>query len=83
MPNVHRIVIVSGSTCIPRIVKLVSNFFNGKEPNKSINPNEAITMMLLSKLLSSLVMPQGLLPLDVSLLSLSIETAGGVMTVLV
>ncbi len=36
--NVHEIVLVGGSTRIPRIVKLVSDFFNGKEPNKSINP---------------------------------------------
>jgi len=39
--NVHEIVLVSGSTCIPRIVKLVSDL-NGKEPNKSINPDEAV-----------------------------------------
>ncbi|KAJ7923179.1 hypothetical protein B0H13DRAFT_2230244 [Mycena leptocephala] len=41
--NVHEIVLVGGSTHIPRIVKLVSDFFNGKEPNKNINPNEAVT----------------------------------------
>jgi L1 cell adhesion molecule like protein len=35
--NVHEIVLVGGSTRIPRIVKLVSDFFNRKEPNKSIN----------------------------------------------
>ncbi|KAG1858298.1 heat shock protein 70, partial [Suillus tomentosus] len=40
--NIHEIVLVGSSTCIPRIVKLVSDFFNGKEPNKSINPDEAI-----------------------------------------
>jgi heat shock 70kDa protein 1/2/6/8 len=40
--NVHEIVLVGGSTRIPRIVKLVSDFFNGKEPNKSINPDEAV-----------------------------------------
>jgi heat shock 70kDa protein 1/2/6/8 len=40
--NVHEIVLVGGSTRIPRIVKLVSDFFNGKEPNKSINPEEAV-----------------------------------------
>jgi hypothetical protein len=40
--NVHDIVLVGGSTRIPRIVKLVSDFFNGKEPNKSINPDEAV-----------------------------------------
>jgi len=44
--NVHEIVLVGGSTHIPRIVKLVSDFFNGKEPNKSINPDEAVTRCL-------------------------------------
>jgi heat shock 70kDa protein 1/2/6/8 len=40
--NVHEIVLVGGPTRIPCIVKLVSDFFNGKEPNKSINPDEAV-----------------------------------------
>jgi len=40
--NVHEIVLVGGSTRIPKIIKLVSDFFNGKEPNKSINPEEAV-----------------------------------------
>ncbi|KDQ18016.1 hypothetical protein BOTBODRAFT_185417 [Botryobasidium botryosum FD-172 SS1] len=40
--NVHEIVLVGGSTRIPRVIKLVSDFFNGKEPNKNINPDEAI-----------------------------------------
>ncbi|KAK6992559.1 Serine/threonine-protein phosphatase 2A 56 kDa regulatory subunit [Favolaschia claudopus] len=40
--NVHEIVLVGGYTRIPRIVKLVSDVFNGKEPNKSINPDEAV-----------------------------------------
>ena len=38
----HEIVLVCGSTHILCIIKLVSNFFNGKEPNKSINPDEAV-----------------------------------------
>jgi L1 cell adhesion molecule like protein len=40
--NVHEIVLIGGSTRIPFIVKLVSDFFNGKEPNRSINPDEAV-----------------------------------------
>ncbi|KAF8546173.1 heat shock protein 70 [Imleria badia] len=46
--SVHEIVLVGGSTRIPRIVKLVSDFFNGKEPNKSINPNELMDVAPLS-----------------------------------
>jgi len=40
--NVHEIVLVCGSTLIPRIHKLVSDFFNGKEPNEAVNPDKAI-----------------------------------------
>jgi heat shock protein 1/8 len=40
--KVHKIILVGGSTHIPHIIKLISNFFNGKEPNKSINPDRAI-----------------------------------------
>jgi len=40
--SVHDIVLVGGSTRIPKVQKLVSDFFNGKEPNKSINPDEAV-----------------------------------------
>ena len=40
--NVHEIVLIDGSTRIPRIAKLVSDFFNGREPNKSINSDEAV-----------------------------------------
>ena len=40
--NVHEIVLAGGTTHIPCIIKLVSDFFNGKEPNKSINPDEAV-----------------------------------------
>ena len=40
--SVHKIVLVGGSTRIPRTLKLMSDYFNGKEPNKSINPDEAV-----------------------------------------
>jgi len=40
--KVHEIVLVGGSTRIPRIQKLITDYFNGKEPNKSINPDEAV-----------------------------------------
>jgi hypothetical protein len=40
--SIHEIILVGGSTCIPKIIKLVSDCFNGKEPSHSINPDEAI-----------------------------------------
>ena len=84
--NVDDIVLVGGSTRIPKIQELLSNFFNGKELSKKINPDEAVAYgasvqsAILSKSTSGDEKADEILLLDVAPLSLGIETAGGVMT---
>jgi heat shock protein 1/8 len=85
--DVDEVVLVGGSTRIPKVQELLTNFFGGKELCRSINPDEAIAYgaavqaAILSgasdEKLDSLVL------LDVTPLSLGVETAGGVMTVLI
>jgi L1 cell adhesion molecule like protein len=85
--QIHEIVLVGGSTRIPKVQELLQNFFNGKELNKSINPDEAVAYgaAIQGALLSGSKDKklESLLLLDVAPLSLGLETAGGVMTVLI
>ena len=87
--QIDEIVLVGGSTRIPKIQELLSNFFNGKELNKGINPDEAVAYgaavqaAILSGTTSGDEKADEILLLDVAPLSLGIETAGGVMTKLI
>lgn len=85
--SVHEIILVGGSTRIPRIQKLLQDYFNGKELNKSINPDEAVAYG--AAVQAAILTGTGgsktddLVVLDVNPLSLGIETAGGIMTKLI
>ena len=85
--TIDEIILVGGTTRIPKLQKLISDYFNGKELNKSINPDEAVAYG--AAVQAAILGGHGdektgqMLLLDVTPLSLGLETAGGVMTTLI
>jgi len=84
--DVHDVVLVGGSTRIPKVVQLLEDFFNGKKANKGVNPDEAVAYGAAVQggvLSGEDEGTDGLLLLDVNPLTLGIETTGGIMTKLI
>lgn len=85
--EIDEIILVGGSTRIPKVQELIKEFFDGKEPNKGVNPDEAVAHG--AAIQGSILSGEGgehvkdVMLLDVTPLSLGTETTGGVMTVLV
>ncbi|CCD63548.1 Endoplasmic reticulum chaperone BiP homolog [Caenorhabditis elegans] len=83
--DVHEIVLVGGSTRIPKVQQLIKDYFNGKEPSRGINPDEAVAYgaAVQAGVIGGVENTGDVVLLDVNPLTLGIETVGGVMTKLI
>merc|ERR1712127_33963 len=79
--EIDEVVLVGGSTRIPKVQQLIKDYFNGKEPNRGINPDEAVAYG--AAVQAGILSGEEMVLLDVTPLTLGIETAGGVMTKLI
>src|SRR3954462_6766206 len=81
--QVDEVVLVGGSTRVPMVQRLVKELFKGKEPNKSVNPDEVVAIGAAIQGAIATGDVKDILVLDATPLSLGVETLGGVMTVLI
>src|SRR6202034_2424806 len=81
--KIDEVVLVGGSTRVPMVQRLVKELFNGKEPNKSVNPDEVVAVGAAIQGAIATGEVKDILVLDATPLSLGVETLGGVMTVLI
>ncbi|KAN0004033.1 hypothetical protein ACTFIZ_010178 [Dictyostelium cf. discoideum] len=83
--QIHEVVLVGGSTRIPKIQQLLKDFFNGKEPNRGVHPDEAVAYgaAVQGGIFTNEEGTDTLVLLDIAPLTLGIETVGGVMTALI
>ncbi|KAM9997842.1 hypothetical protein ACTFIY_007499 [Dictyostelium cf. discoideum] len=83
--KINEIVLVGGSTRIPKIRQILKDFFNGKEPNRSVHPDEAVAYgaAIQGGILSQEKGTNDFVLMDIAPISLGIETVGGVMTILI
>ena len=81
--QINEVVLVGGSTRVPLVQRIVKELFNGKEPNRSVNPDEVVAVGAAIQASIATGQMKDILVLDATPLSLGVETLGGVMTVVI